>query len=105
MKTIIVKLNGDEKVDLTNFVNKLEKYIDKQVNEAVICTRYLGADNYNTIYGELKDAVSINDFDFFIIGVLSSVTDVTGLQALNKAHTLVCDTLDLSSAKNFVIMI
>lgn len=104
MKTIIVKSTGDMG-ELVNFVNKLEKYIDKQIEDAVVCTRYMGPDNYNGICGEIRDAVSINDFDVFIVGVTVPSMEVSSVQALNRAHTLVCDVNDISSAKNYIIMI
>lgn len=104
MKTIIIK-NVDDRATLTKFIKKLEKYTDRQIKDAVICTRYLDADNYNTIMGELKDATSLNDYDLFIVGLVNPSMETLSLQAINKAHTLVCTTGEYDSAKNFIIMI
>ena len=105
MKTIIVRATSDDQTKLFNFVQKLEKYTDKQIKDAVICTRYLNTDNYNTITGELKDATSLNDYDLFIVGSVNPTLETLSLQSINRAHTLVCNDNELDSAKNFVIMI
>ena len=105
MKTIIVKATSQDREKLITFIKKLEKYTDRQIKDAVICTRYLNTDNYNTVIGELKDATSLDDYDLFIVGSVNPTLDVTSLQAVNKAHTLVCTTNEYDSAKNFVIMI
>ena len=105
MKTIIIKTTEEKPIKLNKVISKLEKYTDRQIKDAVICSRYLSPDNFNTIYGELKDAVSLNDFDLFIIGVTQQTMDVTSLQTVNRAHTLTITDDELDSAKNFVIMI
>ncbi len=105
MKTIIVKATTQDKEKLTTFIKKLEKYTDYQIKDAVICTRYLNTDNYNTIIGELKDATSLDDYDLFIVGSINPTIEVLSLQSINRAHTLVCEDNDLDSAKNFIIMI
>lgn len=105
MKTIIIKSNSSPRKELSAFIKRLEKYIDRTVENAVICTRFIDADNYYTIHGEVKDAVTIDDFDIFIIGVCHPTMDMTSVQNLNKAHTLICDIDDFDSAKNFVIML
>lgn len=105
MKTIIVKATTQDREKISRFIRRLEKYTDKQIENAVICTRYLNTDNYNTIMGELKDATSLDDFDLFIIGSVNPSLEVLSLQTINRAHTLVCEDNDLDSAKNFVIMI
>lgn len=105
MKTIIVKSISENKEELHNFVQKLEKYTDRQIQDAVICTRYLDTDNYNTIMGELKDATSLNDYDLFIVACVNPTLETLSLQAVNKAHTHVCTTADYDSAKNYIIMI
>lgn len=107
MKTIIIK-NSDETVSkskLNNVITRLEKYTDRQIKDAVICTRYLSRENYNTVYGELKDATALNDFDLFIVGVMQPDLDITTLQTVNRAHTLTITDDDIDSAKNYVIMI
>lgn len=104
MKTIIVKSQNTTH-ELTRFVQKLEKYTDRQIKDAVICTRYLSNENYNTIAGELKDAVNLDDYDLFIVALVNPELDVTSLQTINRAHTLVCTSDDIDSAKNYVIMI
>ena len=48
MKTIIVKATSQDREKLITFIKKLEKYTDRQIKDAVICTRYLNTDNYNT---------------------------------------------------------
>ena len=105
MKTIIVKSTDGDRPTLTKFIKKLEKYTDRQIQNAVICTRYLDTDNYNTTMGELKDATSLDDYDLFIVGSVNPSLDVLSLQTINRARTLVCEDNDLDSAKNFVIMI
>lgn len=105
MKTIIVKATSQSTEKLFTFIKKLEKYTDRQIKNAVICTRYLNTENYNTIVGELKDATNLDDFDLFIIGSVNPTLDVLSLQTINRAHTLVCEDNDIDSAKNFVIMI
>lgn len=105
MKTIIVKATTTQLEKINAFVHKLEKYTDKQIKDAVICTRYLNTDNYNTITGELKDAVSLNDYDLFIVASVNPSLETLSLQSINRAHTLVCNDNELDSAKNFVIMI
>lgn len=105
MKTIIVKATTQDREKISRFIRRLEKYADKQIENAVICTRYLNTDNYNTIMGELKDATSLDDYDLFIVGSVNPSLEVLSLQTINRAHTLVCDDNDLDSAKNFVIMI
>lgn len=105
MKTIIVKTRGDQH-ELNTFIQKLAKYADRNIKDAVVCTRLLSADNYNTIVGEVKDAVALDDFDLFIIGVVNeSMQDLTSIQTLNKAHTLICNVGEMDSAKNYVIML
>jgi hypothetical protein len=107
MKTIIIK-NSDETVSkskLNNVIARLEKYTDRQIKDAVICTRYLSRENYNTVYGELKDATALNDFDLFIVGVMQPDLNITTLQTVNRAHTLTITDDDIDSAKNYVIMI
>ena len=105
MKTIIVRSTTENQEKLNTFVQKLEKYTDRQIKDAVICTRYLSPDNYNTVIGELKDAVNLNDYDLFIIASVKPTLEVMTLQNINRAHTLVCTDNELDSAKNFVIMI
>lgn len=105
MKTVIVKATSEDQTKLHNFVEKLERYTDRQIKDAVICTRYLNTDNYNTITGELKDATSLNDFDLFIVGSVNPTLETLSLQGINRAHTLVCTDNELDSAKNFIIMI
>ena len=105
MKTIIVKATSQDREKLITFIKKLEKYTDRQIKDAVICTRYLNTDNYNTVIGELKDATGLDDYDLFIVGSVNPSLDVLSLQTINRAHTLVCEDNDLDSAKNFVIMI
>lgn len=105
MKTIIVKATSHDTEKLFTFIKKLEKYTDRQINDAVICTRYLNTDNYNTIMGEMKDATSLDDYDLFIVGSVNPTLEVLSLQNINRAHTLVCMDNDLDSAKNFIIMI
>jgi len=105
MKTIIVKATTQDREKISRFIRRLEKYTDKQIENAVICTRYLNTDNYNTIMGELKDATNLDDFDLFIVGSVNPSLEVLSLQTINRAHTLVCEDTDLDSAKNFVIMI
>ena len=105
MKTIIVRATSDDQTKLHNFVEKLERYTDRQIKDAVICTRYLNTDNYNTITGELKDATSLNDYDLFIVGSVNPTLETLSLQSINRAHTLVCTDNELDSAKNFIIMI
>lgn len=105
MKTIIVKATTEDRQKLVNFVNRLERYSDKQFKDAVICTHYLDTDNYYTITGELKDATALNDYDLFIVASIKPTLDVLSLQNINRAHTLVCTDDELDSAKNFVIMI
>ena len=105
MKTIIVKSTDGDRPTLTKFIKKLEKYTDRQIQNAVICTRYLDTDNYNTTMGELKDATSLDDYDLFIVGCVNPVLETLSMQAFNKAHTLVCNTNEYDSAKNFIIMI
>ena len=105
MKTIFVKTN-DNRAELTKFIHRLEKHADKVLNNPVICERYLDTDNYNTIMGELKDAVAIDDFDIFIIGVDSKeITTLNVLENINRAHTLTCEVDDFNSAKNFIVML
>ena len=48
MKTIIVKATSQDREKLITFIKKLEKYTDRQIKDAVICTRYLNTDNYNS---------------------------------------------------------
>ncbi len=105
MKTIIIKATTNKLEKINTFVHKLEKYADKQIKNAVICTRYLNTDNYNTITGELKDAVSLNDYDLFIVASVNPSLETLSLQSINRAHTLVCNDNELDSAKNYVIMI
>lgn len=105
MKTIIVTAITNDRPEMTKFIKKLEKYASCQIESAVICTRYFDTDNYNTIIGEMKDATNLNDYDLFIVGSVNPNLDVTSLQTVNKAHTLVCTTSEYDSAKNFVIMI
>lgn len=105
MKTIIIRTTEEKPVKLNKVIAKLEKYTDRQIKDAVICTRYLSTDNFNTVYGELKDAVSLNDFDLFIIGVTHQTMDITSLQTVNRAHTLTITDDEIDSAKNYVIMI
>ena len=105
MKTIIVKATSQDREKLITFIKKLEKYTDHQIKDAVICTRYLNTDNYNTVIGELKDATSLDDYDLIIVGSVNPSLDVLSLQTINRARTLVCEDNDLDSAKNFVIMI
>ena len=105
MKTIIVKATTQDREKLTTFIKKLEKYADRQIKDAVIYTRYLNTDNYNTVMGEMKDATSLDDYDLFIVGSVNPSLEVLSLQTINRAHTLVCEDNDLDSAKNFVIMI
>ncbi len=105
MKTIIVKATTQDREKITAFIKKLEKYADRQIKDAVICTRYLNTDNYNTITGELKDATNLDDYDLFIVGSVNPTLEVLSLQTINRAHTLVCEDNDLDSAKNFIIMI
>ena len=105
MKTIIVKATTEKQDKINTFVHKLEKYTDRQIKDAVICTRYLNTDNYNTITGELKDAINLNDYDLFIIASVNPSLETLSLQSINRAHTLVCNDNELDSAKNFVIMI
>ena len=69
MKTIIVKATSQDREKIITFIKKLEKYTDRQIKDAVICTRYLNTDNYNTVIGELKDATSLDDYDLFIVDV------------------------------------
>lgn len=104
MKTIIVKATEDSK-KLNTFIKKIEKYTDRQITNAVICTRYLNTDNYNTVAGELKDAVNLDDFDLFLVACTNSDLDTTSLQSINRSHTLVCTDNEIDSAKNFIIMI
>lgn len=104
MKTIIVK-TIDDLQKLNVFVKKIEKYTDKQIKNAVICTRYLDNDNYNTITGELKDATNLDDYDLFLVACVNPVMDTTALQSINRSHTLVCNVNEYDSAKNFIIMI
>jgi len=105
MKTIIVKTTSNNQSKLNDFVEKIERYTDRQIKDAVICTRYLNTDNYNTIIGELKDAVSLNDYDLFIVASVNHAIETLSLQSINRAHTLVCTDEELDSAKNFIIMI
>lgn len=105
MKTIIVKSTSTDQDKLHKFIRRIEKYTDKQIENAVICTRYLNTENYNTITGELKDAVNLNDYDLFIIGSVNPTLETLSLQGINRAHTLVCNDTELDSAKNFIIMI
>ena len=105
MKTIIVKATTQDTEKLFTFIKKLEKYADHQIKDAVICTRYLNTDNYNTTMGEMKDATSLDDYDLFIVGSVNPSLEVLSLQTINRAHTLVCEDNDLDSAKNFVIML
>lgn len=105
MKTIIVKTVTGNRSDLTKFIEKLEKHADKMIPDCTICTRYLSADNINTTIGEIKDAVAIDDFHLFIIGVNDSNLDVSGVIQPNKARTFQCDNNELEKAKNFVVMI
>lgn len=105
MKTIIVRATSDDQTKLNTFVQKLEKYTDRQIKDAVICTKYLNTDNYNTIFGELKDAVALNDYDLFIVASVNPTLSVMTLENINRAHTLSCTDDELDSAKNFIIMI
>lgn len=105
MKTIIVKSNGDRK-GLSKFISKLEKYTDYQIKDACVRTAYLGNDNFNTISGEMKDAVALNDFDLFICGVIEDeVKNLDSLKTINRGRTLICELSEYDSAKNYVIMI
>lgn len=105
MKTIIIKTTeADNTKKLRGVINKLEKYTDRQIKDAVVCTRYMSPENANTIWGELKDATSLNDFDLFIIGVMHPYMDVANYQTVNRAHTLTITDDEYDSAKNFVIM-
>ena len=107
MKTIIVNSKGNE-TKLANFIETLENFAERKITkDIVICERYMNETNYNTICGELKDAVSLDDFDIFIIGVKSKqITSFDTLQAMNKAHTFICEinNEELESAKNFLLM-
>jgi len=106
MKTIIVKTLGDTH-QLNDTVRRIEKCADKNIKDAVVCTRFLSKENFNTIYGEVKDAVALDDYDVFIVAVTTTdeTFDTTQIQSLNKAHTLTCMANEMDSAKNYVIMI
>lgn len=105
MKTIIIKSTGDRS-KLLKTVSKLEKYIDHNINNACVRTILMDSDNYNTVVGELKDATSLNDFDVFLIGVVSTeMTALDSIKNINRAHTFMCDDDEYDSAKNFVIML
>lgn len=104
MKTIIVKSNGDRE-GLLKFISKLEKYTDFQIKDACIRTVYLGNDNFNTVAGEMKDAVNLNDYDLFLCGVVDEeVKNLDTLRTINRAHTFMCELSEYDSAKNYVIM-
>jgi len=103
MKTIIIKSNGDRKA-LNNFMQKLENYIPYAIEDAVICSRYLAQENFNTIHGELKDATLLKDFDVFIIGVVPADMELGTIPNINRANTLVCEVDEYNSAKNYIVM-
>lgn len=107
MKTIIVNSKGNVK-GLSEFIETLESFAERNVSkDIVICERFMDETNYNTICGELKDAVNIDDYDVFVIGVRSEhMSGFDTLQSLNRSHTFICEVNDneLESAKNFLLM-
>lgn len=104
MKTIIVNAIDNTVQELSEFMSKLEKYTDSQFENAVIRSVYLGNDNINTVYGELKDAVKLNDFDLFIIGLTEEIPNIDIFKTINRGHTHICDISNYDAAKNFIIM-
>lgn len=105
MKTIIIKSTGNRS-KLMKTISKLEKYIDHNINDACVRTILMDQDNYNTVVGELKDAVLLNDFDIFLIGVVpTEMSALDSLKSINRAHTFVCEDDEYDSAKNYVIML
>jgi len=104
MKTIIIKATEETNKTLYDVVHKLEKFTDKQIENAVICTRYCDDTNYSIVCAEMKEATKINDFDLFIVGVKFGYYDLDALKLANKVRTLTIDDDDYDSAKNYVLM-
>jgi len=104
MKTIIITATEENNKKMYDTVHKLEKYTDKQIENAVICTRYCDRTNYSVVCAEMKEATKINDYDLFIVGATYGFVDMETLKSANKARTLTIDDCDIDSAKNYVLM-
>ncbi|WQJ53693.1 MAG: hypothetical protein [Wendovervirus sonii] len=104
MKTIIVTSTDEESRKMYDTVHKIEKYTDKQIKDAVICTRYCDRSNYSIVCAEMKEATKINDFDLFLVGIPYGFCEVETLKTINKARTLTIEDTDIDSARNYILM-
>lgn len=102
MKTIIIEAQEKSK-DLTNFIQRIEHYADRTIKGAVVCTRLLDANTYNTVCGELRDAENLDDFDLFIIGICCPQIKADSVHMKNRTKCLSCTLDDIEQAKNFIV--
>lgn len=105
MKTIIINFENSERSEMFSFVKRLENFCVRSIKNAVICTRLLDTDNFNTICGELKDAETLDDFDIFIIAIMTPLITDGSIHMKNKAKSCVCNVHELEVAKNFILSI
>lgn len=101
MKTIIIQAEHKDK-KLLSFISRLENFIDKTIQGAVVSQKFMSDENYNTILGEYKDATALDDFDVFIIAAVNNV-NIDVFNTKNKPNLLICGVDSLEAAKNFIV--